>query len=85
MKSDFTDVVLTHTLMNLDFTDALIDEHLSNQVSSQNTPTFVPRDAGEFRTFTRMTQPSRNTFQSQHDHWYMNEAKEDVKASEIHA
>jgi len=30
MKSDFSDVVLTHTIMSLDFTDALIKEHLSN-------------------------------------------------------
>ena len=85
MKSDFTDVVLTHTLMNLEFIDSLIDEHLSNQTSGQEAPAFVPRDASEFRKFTRKTQPIRNTFQSQHDHWYMNETKEDVKASELHA
>lgn len=55
MKADFNDDVLTHTLMTLDFTDALIQEHLDSQPSSQEAPKFVPRDAAEFRKFTRMT------------------------------
>jgi hypothetical protein len=64
MKSDFNDVVLAHTLMSMDFTDSLIEEHLSNQPSSLEAPQYVPRDASEFRKFTRATQPSKNTFQS---------------------
>jgi hypothetical protein len=33
LKSDYSDVNLTHTMMSLDFTDALIEEHLAGKTT----------------------------------------------------
>jgi len=84
LKSDYSDKeILNIILLNLNFTDQLIEEHLNlnkNKISKASTAKFVPRDSSNFRRFVESTYFSKDR-EDPFTHFYLKESvqKEHIK------
>jgi hypothetical protein len=78
LKSDYSDKEILNTiLINMNFTDQLIEEHLKLKKADQK-PTqqarFLPRDAEKYRKFVESTYNSKDR-EDPFTHFYLREAK----------
>lgn len=79
LKSDYSDKELLNTiLLNLNFTDSLIEEHLRGS-AKKDAPKYVPRDAEKFRNFIESTYDSKDR-EDPFTHFYLKEARNRVAA-----
>jgi hypothetical protein len=79
LKSDFSDKEILNTvLVNMGFTDQLIEEHLNLNKKGGSTPVavgkYVPRDAANFRKFMINQYQSKDR-EDPFTHFYLKEAK----------
>lgn len=77
LKSDFSDKEILNTiLMNMSFTDQLIEEHLKLNKKSEAVSgvKYVPRDATNFRNFVIAQYQSKDR-EDPFTHFYLKEAK----------
>ena len=76
LKSDYSDKEILNTiLLNMNFTDQLIEEHLKlNATKSAAIPKYVPRDAANFRKFVMQSYDSKDR-EDPYTHFYLKEAK----------
>ena len=82
LKSDYSDKEILNTiLLNLNFTDGIIEEHL-NLASRKNKPRLVPRDAKTFREFVESTYSSKDR-EDPFTHFYLKEAKNREEARRL--
>ena len=78
LKSDFSDKEILNTiLVNMNFTDQLIEEHLKLKKGGDSKPAqarFVPRDADKYRKFVESTYFSKDR-EDPFTHFFLKEAK----------
>lgn len=75
LKADYSDKEIINTiLLNLNFTDQLIEEHLRPKSSTVSEAKVVPRDAEKFRKFVEGTYFSKDR-EDPFTHFYLKEAK----------
>lgn len=78
LKSDYSDKEILNTiLVNLSFTDQLIEEHLKQKVNTKEAAAakVVPRDAEKFRRFVESTYFSKDR-EDPYTNFYLKEARE---------
>lgn len=74
LKSDYTDKEILNTiLLNLSFTDQLIEEHLKGKAEKTEVK-YVPRDAEGYRRFVESTYQSKDR-EDPYTHFYLKEAR----------
>ena len=84
LKSDYTDQeILNVVLLNLSFTDKLIEEHLRENAGAPAERKFVARDADEFRDFVHSTYRSKGQ-EDPYTHFYLKEARGREEIKRIH-
>jgi len=81
LKSDYSDrEILNIILLNLDFTDQLIQEHLGAKAKGE--PKYVGRDAEQFRKFVQSTYHSKDR-EDPYTHFYLKEARHTEKINQM--
>ncbi len=78
LKSDYSDKEILNTiLVNMNFTDQLIEEHLNIRKagdSKQSETRFLPRDAEKYRKFVASSYTSKDR-EDPFTHFFLKEAK----------
>ena len=75
LKSDYSDREILNTiLLNMNFTDQLIEEHLKDKKVSTKETKLVPRDADNFRRFVESTYESKDR-EDPYTHFHLKEAR----------